>query len=159
MLNAKLVIVGGDAKAGEVKLRLPTTVGRGKEASLTVPHALVSRRHAEIYEKEGVLVVKDLGSLNGTFVNNQRIESEVPLRPNQLLTVGNITFRAVYQLGPEAAPLFEEADTTEGKIGLETVHDADQTAPSKPLPKKPSLQKAVQKKIRDCECCGHSRCR
>ena len=102
MLNAKLVVVGGDAKAAEVRLKLPTIIGRGKEAGLTVPHALVSRRHSEILERDGRLYVRDLGSLNGTFVNNHRIESEQPLDPNQLLTLGNITFRAVYEVSESA---------------------------------------------------------
>ncbi len=98
MLNAKLVVVGGDAKKAEVQLKLPTVIGRGKEAGLTVPHALVSRRHTEIFEREGRLFVRDLGSLNGTYVNNTRIENDQPLEPNQLLTLGNITFRAVYEI-------------------------------------------------------------
>lgn len=110
MINAKLVVVGGDAKAAEVNLKLPTIVGRGKEAGLTVPHALVSRRHTEIFEREGKLFVKDLGSLNGTFVNNLRIEDEQPLEPNQLLTLGNITFRAVYELGTMAADANTDTD-------------------------------------------------
>ena len=99
MVNAKLVVVGGgDAKAAEVQLKLPTVIGRGKESGLTVPHALVSRRHTEIFERDGKLFVKDLGSLNGTFVNNLRIEDAQPLEPNQLLTLGNVTFRAVYEI-------------------------------------------------------------
>ena len=98
MLEAKLVVVGGDAKSTEVRLKLPTIIGRGKEANLTVPHALVSRQHTELFEKDGHLFVKDLGSLNGTFVNNLKIEAETVLEPNQLLTLGNITFRAVYEI-------------------------------------------------------------
>ena len=101
MLNAKLVVVGGDAKKAEVKLKLPTIIGRGKEAGLTVPHALVSRQHAEVFERQGRLFVRDLGSLNGTYVNNTRIEEEQPLDPAQLLTLGNITFRAVYEVDAE----------------------------------------------------------
>jgi len=96
MLNAKLLVVGGDAKISEFELRLPTVIGRGREASLTLPHPLVSRQHTEIFEQDGRLMVRDLGSLNGTFVNNQRIESPQVLEPNQLLTLGNVTFRAVY---------------------------------------------------------------
>ena len=45
MLKAKLVVVGGDAKAAEVSLNLPTTIGRGRVANLTLPHPLVSRNH------------------------------------------------------------------------------------------------------------------
>ncbi len=101
MLKAKLMVVGGDAAQTEVQLKLPTTIGRGRDANLTVPHALVSRRHSEIIERNGRLFVKDLGSLNGTFVNNQRITDETPLDPEQLLTLGNITFRAIYEIGDD----------------------------------------------------------
>ena len=98
MLNAKLIIVGGKAKTKEVRLQLPTTIGRGKEADLTIPHALVSRSHTLLFERNGQLCAKDLGSLNGTFVDNQRIKTEQIISPNQLLTLGDITFRAVYDI-------------------------------------------------------------
>lgn len=121
MLKAKLVVVGGDAKSAEVSLKLPTVIGRGKEANLTVPHALVSRRHTEIFEKDGKLYARDMGSLNGTFVNNQKIEGDTLLEPNQLLTLGNITFRAVYEIevsseaksaGPDSETItFDEVKT------------------------------------------------
>ena len=102
MLNAKLIIVGGKSKTKEVRLKLPTTIGRGKEADLTIPHALVSRSHSLLFERDGQLCVKDLGSLNGTFVDNKRIETEQIISPNQLLTLGDITFRAVYDMGQSA---------------------------------------------------------
>jgi pSer/pThr/pTyr-binding forkhead associated (FHA) protein len=102
MLKAKLVVVGGESQHTEVELRLPTIIGRGRDVNLTVSHPLVSRRHAEIYERDGRLFVRDLGSLNGTFVNNQRIESDQPMDPEQLLTLGNVTFRAIYKIGNQA---------------------------------------------------------
>ena len=101
MLEVKLVVVGGDAKSSEVRLKLPTIIGRGREAGLTVPHALVSRRHTEVFERDGKLFVRDLGSLNGTFVNNLKIDGEKILGPNQLLTLGNVTFRAVYEVSAD----------------------------------------------------------
>ncbi|MFN9363179.1 MAG: hypothetical protein ACK6CE_00110 [Planctomycetota bacterium] len=45
MLQAKLVVVGGEVQSQEVKLKLPAVIGRGKEATLKVPLALISRRH------------------------------------------------------------------------------------------------------------------
>ena len=101
MLKAKLTVIGGDAVQTEVQLKLPTTIGRGRDCNLTVPHALVSRKHTEIVERDGRLFVRDLGSLNGTFVNNKKIEEETPLDPDQLLTLGNITFRASYEIGDD----------------------------------------------------------
>lgn len=94
-MEAKLIVIGGDAKATEIKLRLPTIIGRGRGATLTLPHPLVSRQHCEIYEVEGQLHVRDLGSLNGTFIGNEPI-TEAPLPPGELLTVGAVTFRAIY---------------------------------------------------------------
>lgn len=99
-MDVKLVVVGGDAKATEVKLKLPAVIGRGREATLTLPHPLVSRKHCEIFESDGYLVVRDMGSLNGTFINNERI-TEAVLPPGELLTLGTVTFRAAYQ--PSAA--------------------------------------------------------
>lgn len=96
MLNAKLVVVGG-AKETEIELKqLPLTIGRAREATITLPHTLVSRKHCEISEQDGLLFVKDLNSLNGTFLNNEQIGDPRPLLPNQLLTLGNVTFRALY---------------------------------------------------------------
>ncbi len=94
-MEAKLIVVGGDAKATEIKLKLPTIIGRGRGATLTLPHPLVSRQHCEIYESNGQLFVRDMGSLNGTFVGNEPI-TEAPLPPGELLTVGAVTFRAIY---------------------------------------------------------------
>lgn len=95
-MEAKLVVVAGEAKEGEYKLKLPTVVGRSRTTDLTLGHPLVSRQHCELYEQEGVLMVRDLGSLNGTFVGDTRIAAEVPLEPGSLLTIGTITFKAVY---------------------------------------------------------------
>lgn len=131
MLDAKLIVVGGDAKASEIQLRLPTVIGRGREVSLTLPHPLVSRRHTEIFERDGRLMVRDLGSLNGTFVNNQRIEGEQVLEPNQLLTLGNVTFRAIYKVEGELA--VEESQQRSEVPLSEAVAPARQNIDTEPL--------------------------
>jgi pSer/pThr/pTyr-binding forkhead associated (FHA) protein len=101
MLSAKLVVVGGDVKTTEIKLRLPAVIGRGKGSTITLLQPLVSRQHCELFEANGKLWVRDLGSLNGTYVNNEKVtESELP--PNDLLTVGTVTFRAVYEVTDDA---------------------------------------------------------
>lgn len=103
MLQASLIVVGGEATDHEIKLDLPATIGRGREAGVQVQHSLVSRIHCELFERDGRLFVRDLQSLNGTYVNNFRIVDEEPLLPDQLLTLGNITFRAKYQPAEQPA--------------------------------------------------------
>jgi predicted component of type VI protein secretion system len=122
-MDAKLVVVAGDTESAEVKLRLPSIMGRGREASLTVPHPLVSRQHCEIFEKDGFLVVRDLGSLNGTFVGDERI-SEAVLHDGELLTVGTVTFRAVYCDDPNLSAPVRENDAAD-PVAIQTQPDAD----------------------------------
>ena len=62
------------AKPGQVRLELPTTIGRGREAKLTLALPLVSRLHCEIYKDDGQVFIRDLGSTNGTGVEGQKID-------------------------------------------------------------------------------------
>ena len=129
-MKVKLLVVGGEAKAAEINLRLPTIIGRGREASLALPHPLVSRKHCEIYEEDGQLRVRDLRSLNGTYVANQRV-TDATLPPGELLTVGTVTFRAVY--GNEAdfdddETLPPTADSSESATGPTKPHVAEFTS-------------------------------
>jgi hypothetical protein len=94
-MKAKLVLVGGDMSMDEIELRLPAILGRGQNSTVSLPYPLVSRRHCEIVEENNKLVVRDLGSLNGTFVGCQRV-SRSELNHGDLLTVGTLTFRAIY---------------------------------------------------------------
>ncbi len=105
-MKAKLVVVGNNAKTTEIALKLPALIGRGREATLTVPHPLISRQHCEIYEADGQLIVRDLGSLNGTFVGGQRITESV-LPDGEVLTIGTVSFRARYEDAIEATNMME----------------------------------------------------
>ena len=96
-MEVKLVVVAGaTAQANEFALRLPTVVGRSRTADLPLANPLVSRKHCEIFEADGQLMVRDLGSLNGTFIGKTRIEEPSAMPPGSLLTIGAITFRAEY---------------------------------------------------------------
>ncbi len=109
MLEAKLVIVAGADATLDYALRLPTTIGRSRENDIELPHPLVSRRHCELIELDGRLHVRDLGSLNGTFVGNKTVDGIKEIGPGQLLTIGTVTFRAVYQ-NLNSAEVLDECD-------------------------------------------------
>ena len=96
-MEAKLVVVGGDVQTRQYELHLPAVIGRSRSTDLTLGHPLVSRQHCEVFESNGMLMVRDLGSLNGTFVGETRIaEQAIPVKPGDLLTIGPVTFRAEY---------------------------------------------------------------
>jgi hypothetical protein len=103
-MDAELIVVGGKASKRSIKLKLPMVIGRGRNARLTIAHPMVSRRHTELFERDGLLMVRDLGSLNGTVVAGQRIQ-EAPLPPEAEFTVGPLTFRAIYKYPGDLAAL------------------------------------------------------
>ncbi len=66
-------------------------IGRHEDCSLRIPLAEVSRRHTQVITEGKDVRVKDLGSTNGTFVNNKRI-TEHKLNPGDHLVVGPVVF-------------------------------------------------------------------
>ena len=75
------------------------TIGRRTESSLCLPVSAVSKNHAEITLDDGKLVITDLGSTNGTFVNGQRIDSNSPIIVDNgdLIQFASIVFRVAQQ--------------------------------------------------------------
>jgi pSer/pThr/pTyr-binding forkhead associated (FHA) protein len=75
-----------------------TTIGRAEcEVELHDPE--VSRRHAVLRQVDDGLAVEDLGSKNGTFVNDRRINGIVPVAAGDRVRFGN----TVWRLEPDAA--------------------------------------------------------
>jgi pSer/pThr/pTyr-binding forkhead associated (FHA) protein len=73
-----------------------TTIGRHPESDVFLDDVTVSRRHAEIQRRGSVLEISDAGSLNGTYVNGDRIE-RVALAEGDQLQVGK--YRLVVVVG------------------------------------------------------------
>ncbi len=69
----------------------PYTIGRKPDCHLRIPSAAVSRKHCELTIADDALKVRDLGSSNGTFLNDVRVQAAT-LAAGDRLTVGNITF-------------------------------------------------------------------
>jgi len=74
-----LVVRSGGGRAGESfeAIGARALIGRSPECDVFLDDVTVSRRHAELVGEGGTFVIRDLGSLNGTFVNKHRIESTV----------------------------------------------------------------------------------
>jgi pSer/pThr/pTyr-binding forkhead associated (FHA) protein len=114
-MEAILIVVGGKITKKAVSLKkLPVVIGRSREARLTISHPMISRQHCEVFERDGLLMVRDLGSSNGTMVGGQRIR-EAPLPPDGEFSIGPLTFRARYKYSGDLhalpAPILAEPES------------------------------------------------
>jgi pSer/pThr/pTyr-binding forkhead associated (FHA) protein len=75
-------------KPSSVRLEAATTIGRGVECELRIEDTYASQQHARIFGKDGGWYVEDLGSTNGTFVNEQKLSSPAMLQPGDRVRVG-----------------------------------------------------------------------
>jgi predicted component of type VI protein secretion system len=90
---AKLVILNQGMTGRTFDLNIErTTVGRIEENTFQIADASVSSRHAEIILKGEEIHVKDIGSTNGTFINNEKIEEKI-LLPGQTLRFGQVELK------------------------------------------------------------------
>ncbi len=93
--QAYLIIQLGNRWTDVLRLQKETiSIGRSSENQIVVRDERVSRKHAEIYHEVGVWHVRDLGSRNGTQVNDASIEGAHPLSEGESIGVGGcrITF-------------------------------------------------------------------
>jgi pSer/pThr/pTyr-binding forkhead associated (FHA) protein len=95
--RANLEIVSGanaGLRAGEViSLRAATTIGRERGNDLVVDEETVSSRHARLLLRDGRWWIEDLGSTNGTLVNESQVNRARPLRPGDVIQVGRVRLR------------------------------------------------------------------
>ena len=89
---------------------IPFLIGRKSSAALRIPSPTVSNVHAEFVECDGHLVLQDLHSTNGTYVNGERILAEKQLYEGDLIQFANVVFR----LKRKSSTI--GADTLQGEI-------------------------------------------
>ena len=78
----------------------PALVGRDVGLAVTLQSSNVSRQHAELLDQDGQILIRDLGSTNGTFVNHQQITDCVRLNSGDVVRFADMEFR-LYQERPE----------------------------------------------------------
>lgn len=98
-------------------LKLPATIGRGADSHVCVDDEAISRVHCQLFlSGDESLKIRDLNSLNGTYVNGEKVRNVHSLFPGDVIQVGAVFLRIEY---------------------------ASDTDPGKPPPKRTSSQNRV----------------
>ncbi len=103
----KLVVEAGAKKGTEIPLKKDKfIIGRSSDCTLRAGSDAISRQHCVIIKRESGYSIRDLGSRNGTFVNDQRIEGETALSSGDAVRVGPLEFRfeALHDIRREKKP-------------------------------------------------------
>jgi pSer/pThr/pTyr-binding forkhead associated (FHA) protein len=88
---ASLLIRSGTLKGRRMPVRATqVTIGRADSCDIVLPESSVSTLHARLQRREGVWTITDLGSTNGTVVDGERLQDEVPLSPGASLKLGEV---------------------------------------------------------------------
>jgi hypothetical protein len=86
---------GGRGRKPIVAPSLPVMLTRPRQERSSPEASTINQCYCEIREQDGLLVVQDLGSRHGTFVNGRRVKQS-PLRPGDTLSVGAKSFLVSY---------------------------------------------------------------
>ncbi len=108
MAELTLEIVEGPGAGRQLVLDRPSVIGRSPDADLTLEDGQASRRHAQVSPAtDGSAVVEDLGSANGTFVNQNELVGPARLDPGDELLIGVtlIQVRSAQQVAAQPSAL------------------------------------------------------
>ncbi|MDC1194296.1 FHA domain-containing protein, partial [Crocinitomicaceae bacterium] len=111
------------------------TIGRSSSCDLTLPHNTISKAHASIEKKNNKYYLKDLGSLNGTFINGRRITHETEVRDTDKIIIG----RFIISIKGKARSLSDEVTVRVERIvkkysnGYVGLHQSTFEIPSKSI--------------------------
>jgi hypothetical protein len=90
-----LVVEPPEHKGRSYDLADEMTVGRANGCQVVLDDNYVSQLHTRIFRRDGQLMVEDLGSTNGTYLNNKKVSGPMAMKPGDRLRVG----KTVMELG------------------------------------------------------------
>lgn len=89
---ATILVRTGQLKGNRLPVRVPViNIGRADYNDLVLPDDSVSSAHAKLQRREGVWVLTDLNSTNGSFVDGEKVDGEAMLSPGATLKLGDVS--------------------------------------------------------------------
>lgn len=96
---ARLILATAEGQQA-IELRPINSLGRHPNNSIQLLDKIVSKEHCILEQRDGGFVLRDLGSLNGTYVNGERVRGEMPLRHGDEIALGSTRARYDDGSGP-----------------------------------------------------------
>src|SRR5437899_4582212 len=129
---ASLLVKSGTLKNQRFPVRTPVfNIGRADYNDIVLPDPSVSTAHAKLQRREGVWVVVDLDSTNGTFVDGERVKGDAPLAPGATVRFGDV--QLVFEPTDDALGVVKGGGTQV----LRTPHSIAPHVPPRPAPPPP----------------------
>ncbi len=129
---ASFLVRSGGLMGQRLPVKTPVVnLGRADYNDIVLPDPSISTSHAKLQRREGVWVLVDLDSTNGTFVEGERVKGEAPLGPGAMVRLGDVQL------------LFEPVDEKQGVLKgggtqvLRTPHSSALPPPAPPAPAAP----------------------
>jgi pSer/pThr/pTyr-binding forkhead associated (FHA) protein len=131
-MTAFMIIQTGKHKGRKVLFPPEGTllIGRDPECHLRLASTDVSRKHCEVSKTPNGVVVKELGSRNGTFIDGFLISSSAPLNPGSVLRVGNMEFALPGKRPSTSTQPKNEDDSSDDDIAAWLTDDGETDDPN-----------------------------
>src|SRR5882724_8551480 len=124
---ASFLVRSGGLVGQRLAVKTPVVnIGRADYNDLVVPDPSVSTSHAKLQRREGVWVLVDLDSTNGTFVDGEQVKGEAPLAPGATVRLGDV--QLVFEPSDDALSIAKGGGTQV----LRTPHSTAPNAPPRP---------------------------
>lgn len=122
----------------------PSILGRDGTCSLCIDHESISRKHCQFtHNSEGALLLKDLESMNGTYVNDVRIQQRV-LMPGDIVQVGALRLEVTFSEDEEYHPHVPVAEAPKPRGSVYETQPMKKVDPLPPPPPKPWWKKLFE---------------
>src|SRR6267143_403828 len=126
---ASFLVRSGGLMGQRLAVKTPiVNIGRADYNDLVVPDPSISTSHAKLQRREGVWVLVDLDSTNGTFVDGERVKGEAPLAPGATVRFGDV--QLVFEPSDDAVGVAKGGGTQM----LRTPHSVAPNVPPSPAP-------------------------
>jgi pSer/pThr/pTyr-binding forkhead associated (FHA) protein len=135
---ANFLVRGGALKGQRVVVKTPVVnIGRADYNDIVLPDESVSTTHAKLQRREGVWILVDLDSTNGTFIDGDQIKGEAPLAPGTTVRFGDVSL--VFEPTDDAAGVAKGGGTRvmEQMVMSPASRPAPPTRPSPAVPAAP----------------------